>query len=71
MSGCVDLISAVRSHGQGHIFNFWTELTEDDKNILLTNLKVFDFQMINDVFQVNYCYIVLHILKIVVFFYFF
>ena len=48
-----DLIERVYDAGQGHVFRFWNELTKNEKDLLIKDLKQCDFDLLENVFKVS------------------
>ncbi len=46
------IIEKVFENGQGHVFRFWEELGDEEKDLLIRDLKKCDFDMIDRVFKI-------------------
>ncbi len=46
------IIDTVIENGQGHVFRFWNELNDSEKDLLIGDLKKCDFDMIERVFRI-------------------
>ncbi|RKX96535.1 MAG: UDPGP type 1 family protein [Spirochaetes bacterium] len=47
------IIEKVYDAGQGHVFRFWDELSDKEKDLLIEDLKQCDFELLEKVFQVS------------------
>jgi UDP-N-acetylglucosamine/UDP-N-acetylgalactosamine diphosphorylase len=42
-----------KENGQEHVFQFWDELNDDQKNDLLNDIKEFDVKKVTDSFKIS------------------
>ena len=48
-----EIIERVYDAGQGHVFRFWNELSDNEKDMLINDLKQCDFDLLEKIFKLS------------------